>query len=43
MPRSQLYCTSRGSPIEVPKNPVKPIDCANCGIANRLMRPQLDW
>jgi len=28
---------------EVPENPAKPIDCGNCGIANRLIQPQLGW
>lgn len=38
--RSQFFCMSCGSPNAVPDNPVKPIDCSNCGIANRLIKPQ---
>ena len=43
MLRSQYYCMSCGSPNEVSDNPAKPIDCANCGIANRLIQPQFGW
>lgn len=38
--RARFFCMSCGSPNEVPENPVKPIDCGNCGIANRLVQPQ---
>jgi len=41
--RSQFFCMSCGSPNEVPENPAKPIDCGNCGIANRLIQPQFGW
>ncbi len=38
--RAQFFCMSCGSPNAIPDNPAKPIDCGNCGIANRLVRPQ---
>lgn len=38
--KSQFFCMSCGSPNAVPENPAKPIDCRNCGIANRLIQPQ---
>ena len=38
--QAQFFCMSCGSPNEVPENPARPIDCTNCGIANRLIRPQ---
>ncbi|MEQ1764364.1 MAG: hypothetical protein ABL984_14630 [Pyrinomonadaceae bacterium] len=38
--RAQFFCMSCGSPNAVPENPAKPIDCGNCGIANRLIQPQ---
>ena len=41
--RSQFFCLSCGSPNEVPENPAKPIDCTNCGIANRLIQQQFGW
>lgn len=37
--RSSFFCASCGSQNQVPGNPSKPIDCRNCGIANRLIRP----
>ena len=41
--RPRFFCMSCGSPNEVPENPAKPIECSNCGIANRLVRPQFGW
>jgi LSD1 subclass zinc finger protein len=38
--RPQFFCMSCGSPNAIPDNPAKPIDCGNCGIANRLVQPQ---
>ena len=38
--RSKFFCMSCGSPNEIPENPAKPVDCASCGIANRLVQPQ---
>lgn len=37
--KSQFFCMSCGSPNSVPDNPAKAINCARCGIANRLIRP----
>jgi len=39
--RKQFFCMSCGSPNDVPENPGRPIDCASCGIANRLIKPLL--
>jgi hypothetical protein len=39
--RSTFFCSSCGSPNDVPENPGKPIDCSRCGAANRLIRPLL--
>ncbi|HYJ89804.1 MAG TPA: hypothetical protein VEV84_00720 [Pyrinomonadaceae bacterium] len=39
--REKFSCMSCGSPNDVPENPGKPIDCASCGIANRLINPLL--
>lgn len=41
--RAQFFCMSCGSPNQVPEDPSKPIDCSNCGIANRLIQPQFGW
>lgn len=37
--RSTFFCMSCGSQNAIADNPAKPIDCQNCGIANRLIRP----
>jgi LSD1 subclass zinc finger protein len=37
--RAQFFCMSCGSPNNVSENPGKPIDCARCGIANRIVHP----
>jgi hypothetical protein len=39
--KSRFFCMSCGSPNQVPDNPGRPINCASCGISNRLVRPQL--
>lgn len=39
--RSVFFCSSCGSPNNVPENPGKPVDCERCGTANRLIRPLL--
>lgn len=39
--RSSFFCSSCGAPNDIPENPGKPIDCARCGVANRLIRPLL--
>lgn len=41
--RAQFFCMSCGSPNQVPEDPSRPIDCSNCGIANRLIQPQFGW
>jgi len=37
--KAQFYCMSCGSPNDVSENPAKPIDCARCGVANRIVHP----
>lgn len=37
--KSRFYCMSCGSPNEVPDYLGEPIDCRQCGIANRLIMP----
>jgi LSD1 subclass zinc finger protein len=39
--RSSFYCMSCGAPNQVHDNPARPVPCANCGIANRLINPLL--
>ena len=39
--RKTFYCMSCGSPNDVSENPGRPVDCASCGIANRLISPLL--
>lgn len=36
--RSRFFCSSCGSPNDVPNDPAKPANCSNCGIANRLIQ-----
>jgi LSD1 subclass zinc finger protein len=37
--KSAFFCMSCGAQNAVPADPSKPVDCQNCGIANRLVRP----
>ena len=37
--QSKFKCMSCGADNDVPENPGKPIDCAFCGVENRLMQP----
>lgn len=37
--RSRFFCMSCGSPNSVPEDPSKPVECIQCGIANRIIRP----
>lgn len=37
--RTRFFCSSCGSPNDVPADPAKPANCSNCGIANRLIQP----
>lgn len=37
--KTEFFCMSCGSPNAVPDNPGNPINCARCGVANRLIRP----
>jgi hypothetical protein len=37
--RAQFFCMSCGSPNDVSENPAKPVDCDQCGIANRIIQP----
>jgi LSD1 subclass zinc finger protein len=39
--KKTFYCMSCGAPNHIHDNPAKPIPCANCGIANRLINPLL--
>lgn len=36
---SSFKCMSCGAENSVPENPAKPIDCAYCGVENRLIQP----
>lgn len=37
--RSRFFCSSCGSPNDIPNDPAKSANCSNCGIANRLIQP----
>jgi LSD1 subclass zinc finger protein len=37
--KSVFFCSSCGTQNSVPEDPSRPIDCASCGISNRLIRP----
>lgn len=37
--QSKFKCMSCGAENDVPENPGKPIDCAFCGVENRLIQP----
>ncbi|HMT09843.1 MAG TPA: hypothetical protein PKA82_17795 [Pyrinomonadaceae bacterium] len=37
--RSRFFCSSCGSPNEMPDDPSKAANCSSCGIANRLIQP----
>jgi hypothetical protein len=37
--RSRFFCSSCGSPNDIPNDPARSANCSNCGIANRLIQP----